>query len=103
MNLKKSGFSTRSIHTGEKGTENGALVPPIYQTAPFRFKDAAHGARLMSGKEKGYVYSRSQNPTTEVFEEKIADLEAGRLHWRRHQEWRLSALPSLHQSRQATI
>ena len=77
MNLKKSGFSTRAIHTGEKSTENGALVAPIYQTAPFRFKDAAQGARLMTGKEKGYVYSRGLNPTTEVFEEKIADLEGG--------------------------
>ncbi len=77
MNLKRSGFSTRAIHTGEKNTENGALVPPIYQTAPFKFKDAAHGAKLMSGKEKGYVYSRGLNPTTEIFEEKIADLEGG--------------------------
>lgn len=77
MNLKKSGFSTRAIHTGEKSNENGALVAPIYQTAPFRFKDAAHGSRLMSGKEKGYVYSRGLNPTTEIFEEKIADLEGG--------------------------
>ncbi len=51
------------------------MITPIYQTAPFIFKDAAHGARLMSGKEKGYVYSRGMNPTTEVLEEKIADLE----------------------------
>jgi methionine-gamma-lyase len=73
----KTGFSTRAIHAGEKKTEIGAMVPPIYQTAPFVFKDAAHGARLMSGKEKGYVYSRGLNPTTEVLEEKIADLEGG--------------------------
>ncbi len=77
MNLKKSGFSTRAIHSGEKSSENGPMITPIYQTAPFTFKDAAHGARLMSGKEKGYVYSRGLNPTTEVFEEKIADLEGG--------------------------
>lgn len=77
MNLKKAGFSTRAIHAGEKINDTGALVTPIYQTAPFIFKDAAHGARLMSGKEKGYVYSRGLNPTTEVFEEKMADLEGG--------------------------
>jgi methionine-gamma-lyase len=77
MNLNKYGFSTRAIHAGEKKTETGAMVPPIYQTAPFVFKDAAHGERLMSGKEKGYVYSRGLNPTTEVLEEKIADLEGG--------------------------
>ncbi len=77
MNDKKTGFSTRSIHAGEKKMEIAAVSTPIYQTAPFIFRDAAHGARLMSGKEKGYVYSRGLNPTTEVLEEKTADLEGG--------------------------
>ncbi len=77
MNHNKNGFSTRSIHAGEKKTETGAMITPIYQTAPFIFRDAAHAARLMSGKEKGYIYSRGANPTTEVLEEKIADLEGG--------------------------
>ncbi len=75
MNLKKAGFSTRAIHAGEKKIDAEPISTPIFQTAPFKFKNAAHGARLMSGKEKGYVYSRGLNPTTEVFEEKIADLE----------------------------
>ena len=77
MNLKKAGFSTRAIHAGEKPSETGAVVTPIYQTAPFEFKNAAHGARVMGGQEKGYVYSRGLNPTTEVLEEKISDLEEG--------------------------
>lgn len=77
MNLKKAGFSTRAIHAGEKKDETGAVVAPIYQTAPFEFKSAEHAARVMSGKEKGYVYSRGLNPTTEVLEEKMADLEGG--------------------------
>jgi methionine-gamma-lyase len=77
MNLKKSGFSTRAIHSGEKEEETGAVVTPIYQTAPFKFKSAAHAARVMSGEEKGYVYSRGLNPTTEVLEERMADLEGG--------------------------
>ncbi|HEY9207241.1 MAG TPA: PLP-dependent aspartate aminotransferase family protein [Candidatus Methanoperedens sp.] len=77
MNLKKAGFSTRAIHAGEKPSETGAVVTPIYQTAPFEFKSAAHGARVMGGKEKGYVYSRGLNPTTEVLEEKMASLETG--------------------------
>lgn len=75
MNLKKSGFSTRAIHSGEREEETGAVVTPIYQTAPFKFKSAAHAARVMAGEEKGYVYSRGLNPTTEVLEEKMADLE----------------------------
>lgn len=77
MNIKKSGFSTRAIHAGEKSSEKRAMITPIYQTAPFVFKDAAQGERLMSGKEKGYVYSRGLNPTTEVLEEKMAVLEGG--------------------------
>src|SRR5659263_172065 len=77
MDIKKAGFSTRAIHSGDKTEETGAVTTPIYQTAPFEFKSAAHGADLMSGREKGYVYSRGLNPTTEVLEEKIADLEGG--------------------------
>jgi methionine-gamma-lyase len=77
MNLKKPGFSTRAIHSGEREKETGAVTTPIYQTAPFKFKNAAHAARVMAGKESGYVYSRGLNPTTEVLEEKIADLEGG--------------------------
>jgi methionine-gamma-lyase len=75
MNLKKSGFSTRAIHSGEKHEETGSVTTPIYQTAPFKFKNAAHAADLMGGVKKGYVYSRGLNPTTEVLEEKMADLE----------------------------
>ncbi len=78
MNLKKSGFSTRAIHSGEREEETGAVVTPIYQTAPFKFKSAAHAASVMAGEEKGYVYSRGLNPTTEVLEEKMADLEGGK-------------------------
>ncbi|MFZ2411427.1 MAG: PLP-dependent aspartate aminotransferase family protein [Candidatus Methanoperedens sp.] len=77
FNLKKPGFSTRAIHSGEREEETGAVVTPIYQTAPFKFKSAAHGAAVMAGEEKGYVYSRGLNPTTEVLEEKMADLEGG--------------------------
>jgi len=77
MDLKKAGFSTRAIHAGDKITEAEPVAVPIYQTAPFRFKDAAHGARLMCGEEEGCVYSRGLNPTTEMFEKKMADLEGG--------------------------
>ena len=77
MDIKKAGFSTRAIHAGEKSSEAGAVVSPIFQTAPFEFKSAEHAARVMGGKEKGYVYSRGLNPTTEELEEKMADLEGG--------------------------
>ncbi|MDD5474379.1 MAG: PLP-dependent aspartate aminotransferase family protein [Candidatus Methanoperedens sp.] len=77
MNRKKPGFSTRAIHAGDKEEETGAVTTPIYQTAPFKFKSAARAASVMAGDEKGYVYSRGLNPTTEVLEEKMADLEGG--------------------------
>jgi len=77
MNIRKAGFSTRAIHAGEKEEATGSVTTPIYQTAPFHFKNAAHAADVMGGREKGYVYSRGLNPTTEVLEEKMADLEGG--------------------------
>jgi methionine-gamma-lyase len=77
MNPKKPGFSTRAIHAGEKKSETGAFATPIYQTATFEFESAEQAANVMSGKEKGYVYSRGLNPTTEVLEEKMTDLEEG--------------------------
>jgi methionine-gamma-lyase len=77
MTNKKAGFSTRAIHAGKKPSETGAVISPIFQTAPFGFKSANHGARVMRGEEKGYVYSRGLNPTTQELEEKMADLEGG--------------------------
>lgn len=77
MSLKKAGFSTRAIHSGEKANEAGAVAVPIYQSATFEFKNTDHAARVMRREEKGYIYSRGLNPTTEVLEEKMADLEGG--------------------------
>lgn len=73
--IKNTGFSTRAIHAGEKHEETGSVTTPIYQTAPFKFKNAASAADLMAGRKKGYIYSRGLNPTTEVLEEKLANLE----------------------------
>ena len=78
MDLEKAGFSTRAIHAGEKQSETGAVVTPIYQTAPFEFRSAAHAANVMGGRENGYVYSRGLNPTTEALEVKMANLEGGK-------------------------
>lgn len=75
MNIKKAGFSTRAIHAGDKEEETGSVTTPIYQTAPFHFKNAAHAEGVIKGGVKGYIYSRIHNPTTEVLEEKIANLE----------------------------
>jgi methionine-gamma-lyase len=78
MDLSAKGISTRAVHAGEHPDDStGALVPPIYQTSTFAFKNAEQGARLFSGDEKGYIYTRLSNPTTRVLENKLALLEGG--------------------------
>lgn len=75
-NNKNPGFATRAIHTGtENGTENGALVPPVYMTSTFTFDNAEQGAALFAGEEQGHFYSRISNPTLSLLEETIASLE----------------------------
>lgn len=75
-NDKNPGFATRAIHTGtENGTENGALVPPVYMTSTFTFDNAEQGAALFAGEEQGHFYSRISNPTLSLLEETIASLE----------------------------
>lgn len=73
----KKGFGTMSIHTGNHKNPFGALAVPIYQTSTFVFDSAEQGGRRFALEEEGYIYSRLGNPTTAVFEEKIAALEGG--------------------------
>src|SRR3954468_18470591 len=75
---RKLRFETLQVHAGQEpapGTHARAV--PIYQTASFNFDDAAHGARLFALQEFGNIYTRIMNPTTEVFEKRIAALEGG--------------------------
>ena len=71
------GFNTKLVHAGDFEDAFGSAVVPIYQTSTFAFKDAAHGARLFAGEEKGYIYTRIGNPTIEALENKLAALENG--------------------------
>lgn len=71
------GLGTQCVHSGVKEYEFGPVVPPIYQTSTFKFKDADHGARLFKGEEEGYIYTRMRNPTIEAMEDAIAELEGG--------------------------
>jgi methionine-gamma-lyase len=71
------GIGTKCVHSGIKDYEFGPVVPPIYQTSTFRFKDADLGARLFKGEEDGYIYTRMRNPTIEAMEDAIAELEGG--------------------------
>ena len=72
-------FDTLQIHAGQEeveGTTRSRAVP-IYQTTSYTFKDADHGANLFALKEFGNIYTRIMNPTTDVFEKRIAALEGG--------------------------
>lgn len=75
---RRFGFSTRQLHAGQRpDPTTGASVVPIYQTSSYVFRDTEHAARLFSLEEKGNIYTRIMNPTSEVFEQRIADLESG--------------------------
>lgn len=79
MNKNKSqSFSTRAIHSGYDASENeGALNPPVYMTSTFCFEDVEQGAARFAGEQTGHFYSRISNPTQELLEVRLADLEEG--------------------------
>ena len=70
-------FDSKCVHAGIGDYEFGPVVPPIYQTSTFRFKDSAHGAALFKGEVDGYIYTRMKNPTVEALENAMAELEGG--------------------------
>ena len=61
----------------EPAPGTNARAIPIYQTTSFTFDDTAHGARLFALQQFGNIYTRIMNPTTDVFEKRIAALEGG--------------------------
>ncbi len=71
-------FETLQIHAGQDPAPGtNARAVPIYQTTSYTFDDSAHGARLFALEEFGNIYTRIGNPTTDVFEQRIAALEGG--------------------------
>ena len=77
MDTRNKGFNTKLVHAGIKDDALGSVVTPIYQTSTFAFHDAQQGANRFAGKEKGYIYTRIGNPTTDALEENVAQLENG--------------------------
>ena len=72
------GFATRAIHSGYDAlAHDGALSPPVYQTATFTFPSAEVGAARFAGTDPGYFYTRIANPTLRLLETRMADLEGG--------------------------
>ncbi|HAR71916.1 MAG TPA: O-acetylhomoserine aminocarboxypropyltransferase [Flavobacteriaceae bacterium] len=75
---KRLHFDTLQVHAGQEvDPTTGSRAVPIYQTSSYVFNDAEHGANLFALKEFGNIYTRIQNPTTDVFEKRIAALEGG--------------------------
>jgi O-acetylhomoserine (thiol)-lyase len=71
-------FETLQVHAGQSPAPGtNARAVPIYQTTSYTFNDADHGARLFALKEFGNIYTRIMNPTTDVFEQRVAALEGG--------------------------
>ncbi len=71
-------FETLQLHAGqEPDSATNSRAVPIYQSTSFTFNDSEHGANLFALKEFGNIYTRIMNPTTDVFEKRIAALEGG--------------------------
>jgi len=72
------GFNTRQLHAGQTADPTtGSRAVPIYQTTAYQFKSTEHAANLFALKEFGNIYTRIMNPTSDVFEQRIASLEGG--------------------------
>jgi O-acetylhomoserine/O-acetylserine sulfhydrylase len=71
-------FETLQLHAGQEiDPTTRSRAVPIYQTTSYTFKDSEHGANLFALKEFGNIYTRIMNPTTDVFEKRVAALEGG--------------------------
>ena len=79
MSEKKFGLSTLAVHAGQESPDpaTGSRAVPIYQTASYVFKSTEHAANLFALKELGNIYTRIMNPTSDVFEKRIAAIEGG--------------------------
>ncbi len=75
---RAQGFETLALHGGqEPDPTTNARAVPIYQTTSYTFDSADHAANLFELKEPGNIYTRMMNPTTDVFEKRVAALEGG--------------------------
>ena len=71
-------FSTQALHAGHNPQQHaGTRAVPIYQTTSYVFKDSDHAANLFSLSEAGYIYTRLNNPTNDILEQRLAALEGG--------------------------
>ncbi|MCC2113673.1 MAG: aminotransferase class I/II-fold pyridoxal phosphate-dependent enzyme, partial [Hyphomicrobiales bacterium] len=73
---RTAGFATRAIHHGyDPKSAEGALTPPLHLTSTFAFESAEAGGEMFAGTREGHIYSRISNPTLDLLERRVADLE----------------------------
>jgi O-acetylhomoserine (thiol)-lyase len=78
MSNSSKNLATLAVHAGQvPDPTTGSRAVPIYQTTSYVFKDSEHAANLFALKEFGNIYTRMMNPTTDVFEQRIAAIEGG--------------------------
>lgn len=78
MSDRKLHFETLQVHAGQTPDQDTlSRAVPLYQTTSYVFKNSEHGANLFALKEFGNIYTRLMNPTTDVFEQRVAALEGG--------------------------
>jgi len=78
MSTRKLKFDTLQVHAGQKpDPTTGACAVPIYQTTSYVFNNSDHAEKLFALEESGNIYTRIMNPTSDVFEQRIAALEGG--------------------------
>ena len=78
MSTAKYKLSTLALHAGQvPDPTTGSRAMPIHQTTSYVFKSAQHAANLFALKELGWIYTRLMNPTTDVFEQRMAALDGG--------------------------
>ncbi len=70
-------LQTKALHAGYEKDSQGTMAVPIYMTTAYEFRDVEHAANLFALKELGNIYTRLNNPTTDVFEKRFAELEGG--------------------------
>ena len=78
MAERKNHFETLQVHAGHSpDSDTLSRAVPLYQTSSYVFKNAKHAADLFDLAEFGNIYTRLMNPTTDVFEKRVAALEGG--------------------------
>ncbi|MCX6241340.1 MAG: aminotransferase class I/II-fold pyridoxal phosphate-dependent enzyme [Bacteroidetes bacterium] len=73
--MSKKGFSTKAIHAGHVDFQPGSMITPIYQSVAYPYADAKEAAAIFTGEKPGYTYGRWDNPTVDLFEQRMAALE----------------------------